>query len=100
MKINDQGKLTITDVQTEGNDPKANSRAMERMNSGLTDEINKQAEYFGLLALSGHHARNGDVLLEGILEPFDGGSKGDIEQFKHEVILTSGKNYMVRKSGD
>jgi hypothetical protein len=96
MKIDDQGKLTITGVQTKTNDPLANAQAMERLNSGLTGEIRKKAEYLGLLMLSAHHARNGDVLTEGtILEPFDDGSIGNIKQFKHEVVITSGSDYKV-----
>ncbi|MDR2705241.1 MAG: hypothetical protein LBC02_05630 [Planctomycetaceae bacterium] len=99
IKINDQGKLTITDVKTEGNNPKINAQVVERMNSRLTDEIKKKAEYLGLLMLSAHNAINGDVLTKGtILEPFDDGSIGDIPQFKHEVVITSDSDYKVISS--
>ncbi|MDR1291535.1 MAG: hypothetical protein LBK06_10075 [Planctomycetaceae bacterium] len=100
MKIDDQGKLTITDVKTEGNDPNANMRAAERMNRGLTGEIKEKAEYLGLLMLSAQSI-NGDVIMEGtILEPFDDGSRGNIEQFKHEILITSDSNYKVVRTED
>jgi hypothetical protein len=100
MKIDDQGKLTITDVKTEGNDPNANEKAEERMNRGITAEIKEKAEYLGLLMLSAQSI-NGDVIMEGtILEPFDDGSRGNIEQFKHEILITSDSNYKVVRTED
>lgn len=100
MKIDDEGKLTITSVQTDRNDPKSNARVLERMNNELTSEINKKAAYLGLLLFADRNATHGDVLMEGMLEPFDDGSKGDIEQYKHEVVFTSGTNYnVVRADG-
>lgn len=95
MKIDDQGKLTIFNVQTKENDPKSNARTTEHLNSGLTAEINEKAEYLGLLLFSDHMSQKGDVLLEGMLAPFDDGGKGLIKPYKHEVILASGTDYRV-----
>jgi hypothetical protein len=96
MRIDDQGKLTIFNVQTEGNNLKANARVVELMNSELTSEIRKKAEYLGLLMLSLRQHTNGDVLVKGtILEPFDDGAIGNIERFKQEVIITSASDYKV-----
>ncbi|MDR0610788.1 MAG: hypothetical protein LBG58_11810 [Planctomycetaceae bacterium] len=35
-----------------------------------------------------------------ILKPFDDGCIGNIKQFKHEVILTSGTDYKVIRTDD
>ncbi|MGL4943612.1 MAG: hypothetical protein ACRC46_10525 [Thermoguttaceae bacterium] len=93
MKINDEGKLTITSVQTS--DSKNNARALEQMNRGLTGGIEKKAEYLGLLIYSVRGTTHGDVLMEGMLEPFDDGSRGNIRLFKQEIVLTSGTDYKV-----
>jgi hypothetical protein len=91
----DQGKLTITGVQTDGNDPKANARAEGLMNRWLTDEINEKAEALGVKILLAHRSVHGDVLTIGtILEPFafDDGIIEDTEMFRHEVVIGAGFN--------
>lgn len=100
MKITDEGKLTIFNVKTEGNDPIANAQALERMNNGLTGEIEKKAEYLGLLLFSVRGYTHGDVLMEGMLEPFDDGSRGDIKRYKQEIILTSGTDYKFARTAE
>ena len=91
MKIDDQGKLTITDVQTEGNDPKANARAEKFLNRWLTDEVKEQAEQLGFKILSAHDAEFEDVLRNGtMLESFDNEETDDKERFKHEILISSG----------
>lgn len=99
MKIDDQGKLTITGVETNG--PTTSAQTLARMNKELTDEIREKAEYLGLLALSGHNGVYGDVRSEGtILEQQVCSIGGDIPQFKHEVIFTSGTDYKVVRAED
>jgi hypothetical protein len=99
MKIDDQGKLTITDVQTEGNNPKANAKAEMFMNRKITDGIKDKAELLGFELLLAHSNEHGDVLMPGtILEPFYDKWNMDIEkQFRHEILITSGFNadYLV-----
>jgi len=98
MRIDDQGKLTITDVQTEGNDPKANARAEQLMNRQITGEIEEKAEQLGFKILAAHHARHGDVLTTGtILESFDNGDEGETKRFRHEIFFSSefGSGYHI-----
>jgi hypothetical protein len=98
MKIDDQGKLTITDVKTKGNNPTANALAAEKINSKLTYEIEKEAEYLGLLMLDTRNAFYGDVQTKDtILEQFDNSvpGSGNIRQFRQEVIITSSSGYKV-----
>ncbi|MDR2641763.1 MAG: hypothetical protein LBC74_03100 [Planctomycetaceae bacterium] len=100
IKIDDQGKLTITDVKTERNALTTDTRTAEKMNRELTAEIKEKAEYLGLLMLSAQSI-NGDVLTEGtILEPFDDGARGNIKQFKHEIIINSDSDYKVVRTKD
>lgn len=98
MKIDDQGKLTFTNVQTNG--PVTGAQAMARMNRSLTAEIEKKAEYLGMLMLAAK-AIDGDVLVEGtILEPLIDDPKSGMPQFKHEILLTSGTNYKVVRAAE
>ncbi|MDR2755075.1 MAG: hypothetical protein LBC20_05160 [Planctomycetaceae bacterium] len=99
IKINDQGEMTVFDVKTVGNNSKTNAQITEQINSRLTYEIKKEAEYLGLLMFSEHCYEEGDVLMEGILEPFDDGSRGNIQLVKHEVIITSDSDYKVISLG-
>ncbi|MDR1479573.1 MAG: hypothetical protein LBJ00_11600 [Planctomycetaceae bacterium] len=101
MKIDDQGKLTITDVKTKGNAHKANALATEKMNRGLTSEIEKKAEYLGVLIFAARNARYGDVMAKGtIMEQFDYGVIGDIKLFKQEIVITSDSGYKVVPTND
>ncbi|MDR1484595.1 MAG: hypothetical protein LBT09_07200 [Planctomycetaceae bacterium] len=100
IKINDKGELTVFDVKTVGSNSKTNAQITEQINSQFTYEIKKKAEYLGLLMFSQHGYEEGDVLREGMLEPFDDGSRGNIRLVKHEVIITSDTTYKVVPVGE
>jgi hypothetical protein len=82
MKIDDQGRLTIIDVQTWGHNADDNKRAEQVMNTWLNtklgDEeengptIREAAKELGLAMLEAHDAEHGDV-----------------HEFKHEILSTS-----------
>ena len=91
MKIDDMGKLTITGVQTAGNDPRTNVRAEQFLNRELTGEIKEKAERLAFEILFSRQSKHGDVLMAGtVLEPIDNGVLGTIKQFKHEIFIPSG----------
>jgi hypothetical protein len=91
MRIDDKGRLTITDIRTNGNDPKTNAQAAEFINRRLSDGIRDKAELLGFDILYAHHCKNGDVLMPGtVLEPLDDGLATDIERFRHEIVIPSG----------
>ncbi|MGL4595643.1 MAG: hypothetical protein ACRCUY_13040 [Thermoguttaceae bacterium] len=69
MKIDSKGKLKITDVRTKGNDPEANRRAEQIMNSW----IDSDAKEIGGAILELHDDEHGDT-----------------KEYKHEVIIASG----------
>jgi len=87
MEIDEKGRLKIVDVQTWGDDPKANAQAERVMNIWLDvklgddDEegptIREAAQEVGLAILDAHDAEHGDV-----------------KEFRHKII-TSGFNYEV-----
>ena len=82
MKIDDQGRLTIIDVQTWGNNADDNKRAEKVMNTWLNTKLGDEeekgptirevAKEIGLAMLETHDAEHGDV-----------------HEFKHEIISTS-----------
>jgi len=73
MKIDDRGRLSITEVKTNGDDAEANARALQTMNTWLSDCLREQAKELGTA----------------ILEDHDGGH-GDVKEFKHEIISKGG----------
>jgi hypothetical protein len=78
MKIDSSGRLKITDVQTDGNDPKASAQAERVMNSWLTKEMKEEGKELGLAILEAHDDAHGDVAEyehEIVWGTFDGGYK-------------------------
>jgi hypothetical protein len=78
MKFDSDGRLRITDVQTGSDDPKASAQAERTMNNWLTQEMKEAGKELGSAILDDHDDKHGDV-----------------EEFKHEVIVGSGGGIKV-----
>ncbi len=100
MKIDDQGKLTVTSVQTSG--PHSESHILQRMNNQMSDEIKDKAEYLGLLLLSVQFMKTegGVVRKDNILDVFHTDDKGIVPEYRYEIQFTSGSNYNLVRSAD
>ncbi len=75
IKIDGEGRISITDVKTQGNDPEANLRAASMMNGKINAETRDWAKVLGKDILNAHDDEHGDVA-----------------EYKHDVIIGSGAN--------
>ena len=71
MTFDSNGRMTITNVTTWGNDPEDNKQMAKIMNSWFPDDMQAVAKEIGLGILDAHDDEHGDV-----------------QEFKHEVIAS------------
>jgi hypothetical protein len=99
MKIDDLGRMTITDVQTAGGDPMANARAQGAMNTWLSSACmtNPGAEdnadaIRAIIAIRETAEEVGLAVLEARDDEY-----GNVDEFKHWVVIESGfdSNYKI-----
>ena len=91
MQIDEKSRLRITDVQTFGDDPKANAQAESVMNSWLSGIVRKtgDAEADALAEKFKEIKESAETLGAAILDAHDD-EHGDVKEFKHEVVFGSG----------
>jgi len=75
IKVDSTGRVNITDVRTNGDDPKNNANATNLMNGMMSTEIREVANKIGSAILDAHDDEHGDVT-----------------EYKHNVIIESGFN--------
>jgi hypothetical protein len=80
MKIDDKGRLTITDVETWGGDPKANAQAEKVMNTWKFADNEELEEELGMSLLE-----FSEQLGLAILDAHDD-EHGDVQEYKHHIV--------------
>jgi hypothetical protein len=88
MKIDDQGRLSITDVETWGGDPKANAQAERVMNTWKFADNEDIEEELGASLLE-FSKELGLAILDAHDDEY-----GNVQKFNHHIIAT-GFNYQV-----